>query len=89
MYDADFPPFRVIMGYLSSIVLSVVMILVLLRIILFLGAENSFAFWVLLFGFCIVIGCAGSQLAQVLFPARLQKCRVCSLIRKVIEIEWV
>jgi hypothetical protein len=65
------------------------MVLVLLRIILFLGTGNSSAFRVLLPGFCIVIGCAGSRLARVLFPARLQKCRVCSLIRKIVEIEWV
>ena len=90
MHDTDFPPFWEITAYLISLVTSIVMILVLLSIIRYLGVGNTpLAVWGLLFGFCIILGYAGFRLGQELFPERGRKCRVCSLIRKVIEVDGV
>jgi len=45
--------------------------------------------WVFLFGFCAIIGYCSYRLALKLFPERFRRCPVCSLVRKIIEIDSV
>jgi hypothetical protein len=85
MRDTGCPPFRDVAGYLFCFVLSVTMIVYLVPWLL---AGFAFA-WVFLALFCAVIGYAVFRLGQELFPARFLRCRACSLVRKIIEIDGI
>jgi hypothetical protein len=81
--DAGIPPFRDVVAYLAGIILSVAVIILLLpRLMAGIGIA-----WVFMFAFCLVIGYCSMQLARGLFPGRLRRCPVCSLVREIIEID--
>ena len=90
MHDPGCPPFSEVLSYLFSIILSSGMIGYLL---LWLSAWNlqtvPLNAFVFLLSLCAIIGYSGFRLARVLFPARMKRCRVCSLVRAIIEIDGV
>jgi len=88
MHEIDCPPFLEVLFYLLSIILSFAMIGWLL---LWLSLWKPFIVPVgVLIGFIafgVMIVYSFFRLIQGLFPERKRGCRVCSLLREVMEID--
>jgi hypothetical protein len=90
MHDSGCPPFSEVLSYLFAIILSCAMIG---YILLWLSASNltnspvnALAAPVV---FALLILYSLFRLARELFPARLKRCKACSLVREMMEIDGV
>lgn len=90
MHDPGCPPFFEVLSYLFSIILAFGMIgyLLLWLSVTELQAVPPDAL-VFLLALCAIIGYSGFRLVRGLFPARMKRCKVCSLVREIIEIDGV
>lgn len=88
MHDSGCPPFPEVLSYLIAIILSCAMIG---YILLWLSASNLASAPVnallALVVFALLILYSLFRLARELFPARLKRCKACSLVREMMEID--
>jgi len=90
MRDTGCPPFLEVLSCLFSIILSFAMMGYLLLWLSAWGKEavllNMMVFFI---AFGVMIVYCLFRLVRGLFPARFKRCRVCSLVREIIEIDEV
>ncbi|PKL58004.1 MAG: hypothetical protein CVV34_04590 [Methanomicrobiales archaeon HGW-Methanomicrobiales-5] len=90
MRETGCPSFFVVLSYLFAVILSAIMIGWLFLCFLTAGMQvNSPLIFAIFLAFWAIGIYSGLMLTRGLFPAKMNRCKVCSLVKKIIEIDEV